>query len=141
MKIRFQTLQSSDLENDSVWSEFTRRRESGHLSVTRRRRTLLSPTASTSRHAPSGRLRRDLHSPRALHFAPPLPRHALPRFGELSRPLHCVSGQASPPRAPPRHALPRHPLLSLSRAPVRPHCQLCHELHLTGVHRDHRQRG
>jgi len=142
MKIRFQTLRSGDSENVSVWTEFTRRRVSDHLSAVRRRRPLLSaPTASTSHHTPSGRFRCDLHSLRALHFAQPLPRRAPPRFGELFRPLHRVSGQASPPRAPPRCPLPRRPLLSLSRALVRPHCQLRRELHLAGVCRDHRQRG
>ena len=94
-----------------------------------------------SPHTEWGRLRRDLHSLRALYFAPPSPRHAPPRFDELSGPLHRVFGQASPPRAPPRRPLPRRPLLSLSRAPVRPHCQLRRELHLAGVHTDHRQRG
>ena len=142
MKIKFHTLKSGDSETVSVWTELTRRRVSSHLSDVRRRRPLRSaPTTSTSRHAPSGRLRRDLHSLRALHFALPLPRRAPPRFDELSPPLHHVSGQASPPRAPPRRPLPRRPLLSLSRALVRPHCQLRRELHLAGVRRDHRQRG
>jgi len=127
---------------DSVWTELTRRRVSGHLSAVRRRRPLLlAPTSSTSRHAPDGRLRRAIPSSGAPHFASPSPRWAPPRSGELFRPLHRVSGQASPPRAPPRCPLPRCPSLSLSRELVRPHCQLRRELHLAGVRRGHRWRG
>jgi len=84
---------------------------------------LSAPTASTSRHALSGCLRRDLHSLRALHFAPPLPQRALPRFGELFRPLQRASGQASPPNAPSKLPLPRRHLLSHYRAQVRRHCR------------------
>ena len=140
LKIGFQSLWSSDSVNVSVWAEFTRRRMSGHLSAVRRRRSLLSaPTSSTRRHAPSGCLRRAIHPSRAPHCVCLRPRRAPPRFGKLSRPLHRVSGQASLPKAPPRRPLPRRPLLSLSRAPVRPHCQLHRELQLAGLHRDHRQ--
>ena len=137
-----QSLQSAFQKNDTVWTESTRRRVFGHLSAVRHRRPPLSaPTASPSCHAPSGCLRRDPHSLRALHFAPPLSRRAPPRFGELFRLLLRVSGRASPPRAPPRPPLPRRPLHFLSQAPVRSHCPLRRELHLAGVHRDHRQRG
>jgi len=112
------------------------------VSVVRRRRPLLSvPTTSTSHHAPSGRLRRAIDPSSAPHCARLRPRRAPPCFDELSQPLHHVSGQASAPRAPPRRPLPRRPLLSLSRAPVTPHCQLRRELHLARVRRDHRQRG
>ena len=142
MKIEFQSLSTATESPDSVWTELTRRCVSGHLSVVRCRWPLLSaPTSPTSRHAPHGRLRRDLHSLRALHFLRLRSRRAPPCFGELSRPLHRVSGQAGPPRAPPRRPLPRRPSISHSRALVRPHCQLRHELHLTGVRRGHRRRG
>jgi len=102
---------------------------------------LSAPASPISRHTPQGRLRRDLHSLRALHSLHLRSRQAPPCFGELSRPLHRVSGQASPPRAPPRRPLPRRTSLSLSRALVRPHCPLRRELHLTGVRRDHRRHG
>ena len=115
---------------------------SGHLSAVRYRWPLLSaPASPTSRHAQHGRLRRDLHSLRALHFLRLHSRRAPTCFSELSRPLHHVSGQASPPRAPPRCPLPRRPSLSLSRALVRPHCPLRRELHLAGVCRGHRRCG
>jgi len=128
--------------NVSVWAKFTRRRVSGHLSAVHRRRSLLSaPTSSTRCHAPSGRLRHAIHPSIAPHCVRLRPRRAPPCFGKLSQLLHRVFGQASPPRAPSRHPLPRRPLLSLSRALVRPHCQFRRELHLAGVHRDHRQRG
>ena len=135
MKIGFQTLQSGDSENDSVWTEFTRRRVSGHLSaVCRQRPLLLAPTASTSRHATSGRPRRDLHSLRALHFAPQLPLRNLRRASasspgrfttspaKLVRPelrldilylsVHffpLVAALPTPSRAPPRRSSQRSP--------------------------------
>ena len=124
------------------WTDAIRRRVSSQVLTVRCRRSRLSAwTTPSSRHRATPCLRRDTHSTRAFHFAPPSPRRAPPRFGELSRPLHRVSGQASPPRAPPRRPLHRRPLLSLSRALVRPHCHLRRELHLAGVRRDHRQRG
>ena len=141
-KIELQSLAMATESPDSVWTELTRRRMSGHLSAVRYRRPLLSaPTSSTSRHTPDGRLRRAIHPSSAPHFAPPSPLRAPPRFGKLFRPLHCVSGQARPSRALPRRPLPRRPSLSLSRALVRPHCQLRRELHLARVRRDHQQRG
>jgi len=134
--LEFQSLRLGDSENDSVWTELARRRVFGHLSAVRRRWPLLSaPASPTSRHATHGCLRRDLHSLRALHSHRFHSRRAPPCFGELSRPLHHVSGQASPPRA-----LPRRPSLSLSRALVRPHCPLRRELHLAGVRRGHQRR-
>jgi len=142
MNFRIQSLQSGDSDTVLVWTVVVCRRVSGQVSAVCHRRSLLSvPTTSTSRHAPSGRLRRAIHPSSAPHCARLRPRRAPPRFGELSRSLHRVSGQASLPKAPPRRPLPRRPLLSLSRAPVRPHCQLRRELHLVGVRRDHRQRG
>jgi len=141
-KFEFQSLLATTESRDSVSSEAVRRRVFGQVSAVRRQRPRLSaPTASPSRHAPSGRFRRALHSLRASHFAPPSLQGAPPRFGELFRPFHRVPGQASLPRAPPRRPLPRRPLHSLSRAPVRSHYQLRRKLHLAGVHRDHRQRG
>ena len=128
-------MQSGDSDIVSVWTVAVRRRVSGQVSAVLHRWSLLSvPTASTSRHAPSGRLRRAIRPSRAPHCARLRPRRAPPCFGELFRPLHRVSGQASPPRAPPRRPLPRRPLLSLSRALVRPHCHLRRELHLVEVH-------
>ena len=141
-KLEFQTLQSGDSEKRFSWTELARCRVSGHLSVVRRWWPRLSaPMSSTSRHAPSGRLRHAIPSSSAPHFDRLRPRRAPPCIGELSQPLHRVSGQASPPRAPPRRPLPRRPPLSLSRALVRLHCQLRCELHLAGVRRDHRRRG
>ena len=141
MKIEFQSLRSGVSDLDSVWTVAVRRRVSGQVATVRRRRSHLSAwTTSSSRHGATPCLRRDIHSTRASHFARLRSRRAPPRFGELSRPLHRVSGQASPPRAPPRHPLPRRPPLFPSRALVRSHCQLRRELHLAGVRRDHRQR-
>ena len=142
LKIGFQSLQSADSEKRFSWTELTRRRVSGHLAAVRRRRPCLSaPTSSTRRHAQSGRLRRAIRPSRAPHCVRLRPRRAPPRFGELSRPFLRVSGRASPPRAPPRRPLPRRLLLCFRRALVRPYCQPRRELHLAGVHRDHRQRG
>jgi len=141
-KIDLQSLAMATESPDSVWTETVRRRVSGHLSAIRQRRPRLSAlTSSTRRHAPSGRLRRAIRPSRAPHCARLRPRRAPPRFSELLRPLHRISGQASPPKALPRHPLPLCPLHSRSRAPVRSHCQLRREIHLAGVHRDHRQRG
>ena len=109
---------------------------SGQVSAVRRRRSLLSaPTSSTRRHAPCRRLRRAIRPSRAPHCLRLRPWRAPPRFGEPSQPFLRVSGRASSPRAPPRRPLPRRPLHSLSRAPVRSHCRLRRELHLAGVHR------
>ena len=136
--IAFQSLRSGVSDTDSVWTDAVCHHVSGQVATVRHRRLCLSaPTSSTSRHAPHGRLKRDLHSLRAPHFPPPSPRRSPPRFGELSRPHHHIPSRA----ALPRHPLPRRPPLFLSRAPVRSHCQLRRELHLAGVHRDPRPRG
>ena len=141
-KFEFQSLRSEDSNADSVGQSITRRRVSGHLSAIRHRRPRLSAwTSSTSRHTPPRRLRRVVHLPRAPHFPPPSPRLAPPHFGELFWPHHRVPSRAASPRAPPRRPLPRSPSPFPSRATVRSHCHLRRELHLAGLHRDHRQRG
>ena len=123
-KIELQSQAMATESPDSVRRETVRRRVSDHLSAVRRRRPRLSAlTSSTRHHAPSGRLRRALHSLSATHFAPPSPRCAPPHFGELLRPFHRVSGQANPPRAPPRRPLPRSHLLGHCRARVRRNCR------------------
>ena len=109
---------------DSVRTETVRRRVSGHLSAVRQWRPRLSdPTSSTRRHAPGGRLRRAIHPSRAPHCVRLRPRRAPPRFGELLRPFHRVSGQASPPKASPEPPLSRRHLLGHCRARVRRHCR------------------
>ena len=142
MNIGFLSLLPATESPIQFWIDAVRCRVSGQVLTVRRRRSHLSAwTTPSSGHGANPCLRRDIHSTRASHFAPPSPRRAPPRFGDLLRPLNHVSSRASPPRAPPRRPLPRRPSLSLSRALVRPHCQLRRELHLAGVRRGHRRRG
>ena len=142
MKFVIQLLSTATESAHSVGQSITRRRVSGNLSAVRRRWPRLSAwTTPSSHHAPPGRLRHAIHPSNAPHFARHHSRRAPPHFGELSRPHHRIPSRAASPRAPPRRPLPRCPSLFPSRALVRSHCQLRRELHLAGVHRDHRQRG
>ena len=142
MKIGIQSRSTVTESADSVWTATVRHLVSGQVSIVHRRQPRQSvPAHPLERHTPSGCLRRAF-TPPELHISPAIV------LGELRRASASSPGRTTASRAELLHPELHRNVLYLdihlfypSQAPERSHCQLRCELHLAGVHRDHRQRG